>query len=130
MVDFIILQPTSPLRLRPVTAADEEFLFRVYAGTRQEEVAAWGWDTAQQNAFLRMQFTAQKRSYAASYPDAEHQLILESDEPVGRIIVLKRRHGLNRCRYRGFTGMQRWVDLGVIADNIIQIGRCLALERT
>jgi len=25
--------------------------------------------------------------------------------------------------------MQRWVGLGVIADNIIQIGRCLALQR-
>src|SRR5437879_8586069 len=40
----------------------------------------------------------------------------------GRISVLKRRHGLSRCRYRGFPGMQRWVGLGVIADNIIQIG--------
>ena len=26
----------------------------------------------------------------------------------GRISVLQRRHGLNRCRYRGFAGMQRW----------------------
>ena len=47
----------------------------------------------------------------------------------GRISVLKRRHGLNRCRYRGFAGMQRWVGLGVLADNVIQIGRCLALQR-
>jgi len=47
----------------------------------------------------------------------------------GRISVLKRRHGLSRCRYRGFEGMQRWVGLGVIADNIIQIGRCLAVQR-
>jgi IS5 family transposase len=47
----------------------------------------------------------------------------------GRISVLKRRHGLNRCRYRGFEGMQRRIGLGVIADNVIQIGRCLALQR-
>jgi IS5 family transposase len=47
----------------------------------------------------------------------------------GRISVLKRRHGLSRCRYRGFEGMQRWVGLGVIADNIIQIGRCPAMQR-
>jgi transposase, IS5 family len=46
----------------------------------------------------------------------------------GRISVLKRRHGLSRCRYRGFEGMQRWVGLGVIADNVIQIGRCLAAQ--
>jgi hypothetical protein len=26
--------------------------------------------------------------------------------------------------------MQRWVGLSVIADNVIQIGRCLALQGT
>lgn len=46
----------------------------------------------------------------------------------GRISVLKRRHGLNRCRYRGFEGMQRWVGLGVIADNVVQIGGYLAMQ--
>jgi IS5 family transposase len=46
----------------------------------------------------------------------------------GRISVLKRRHGLNRCRYRGDNGMKRWVGLGVIADNLINIGRILALQ--
>jgi IS5 family transposase len=44
----------------------------------------------------------------------------------GRISVVKRRHGLNRCRYKGDRGMQRWVGLGVIGDNLINIGRVLA----
>lgn len=44
----------------------------------------------------------------------------------GRISVLKRRHGLNRSRYKGSSGMKRWVGLAVIADNIIQIGTQLA----
>ena len=44
----------------------------------------------------------------------------------GRISLLKRRHGLNRCRYKGPAGMRRWVGLGVIADNLINIGRALA----
>src|SRR5215831_4196493 len=44
----------------------------------------------------------------------------------GRISVLKRRHGLDRCRYRGHHGMGRWVGLGVIADNLINIGQVLA----
>ena len=43
----------------------------------------------------------------------------------GRISVVKRRHGLVRCRYRGGDGMKRWVGLGVIADNLINLGRCL-----
>lgn len=48
----------------------------------------------------------------------------------GRISVLKRRHGLNRCRYRGDAGMQRWVGWGVIADNLINIGWFLAANNT
>jgi len=44
----------------------------------------------------------------------------------GRISVVKRRHGLNRCRDKGDDGMARWVGLGVIADNIINIGTALA----
>jgi IS5 family transposase len=44
----------------------------------------------------------------------------------GRISVLKRRHGLNRSRYKGTSGMKRWVGLGVIADNMINIGLHLA----
>jgi IS5 family transposase len=44
----------------------------------------------------------------------------------GRISVVKRRHGLERCRYRGGDGMKRWVGLGVIADNLINLGRYLS----
>ena len=44
----------------------------------------------------------------------------------GRISVLKRRHGLRRSLYRGRAGIQRWVGLGVIADNVIHIGAHLA----
>jgi IS5 family transposase len=43
----------------------------------------------------------------------------------GRISVLKRRHGLSRCRYKGTAGMKRWVGLGVISDNLINMGRTL-----
>ena len=43
----------------------------------------------------------------------------------GRISVSKRRHGLNRCRYRGDDGMKRWVGLGVISDNLINIGQAI-----
>ena len=43
----------------------------------------------------------------------------------GRISVVKRRHGLARCRYKGFVGMNRWVGLGVISDNVVNIGRAM-----
>jgi IS5 family transposase len=41
----------------------------------------------------------------------------------GRISALKRRHGLRRCRYRGESGMQRWIGLGVIANDLLVLGR-------
>jgi Transposase DDE domain len=44
----------------------------------------------------------------------------------GRISVLKRRHGLRRCLYRGMEGMKRWVGLGVLADNLINIGKVMS----
>ena len=39
----------------------------------------------------------------------------------GRISVLKRRHDLQRCRYRGADGVARAVGLGVIASNLLSI---------
>jgi IS5 family transposase len=41
----------------------------------------------------------------------------------GRISALKRRHGLRRCRYRGASGMERWVGLGVLANDLLVLAR-------
>src|SRR5467141_3089518 len=46
----------------------------------------------------------------------------------GRISVVKRRHGLGRSRYKGDTGIKRWVGLGVIADNLVNISRVMAKQ--
>jgi IS5 family transposase len=43
----------------------------------------------------------------------------------GRISLLKRRHGLRRSLYKDEAGMKRWVGLGVIADNLINIGMAM-----
>jgi IS5 family transposase len=48
----------------------------------------------------------------------------------GRISTLKRRHGLRLSFYPGLDGMRRWVGLGVIADNLIQMGCYLARQGT
>ena len=44
----------------------------------------------------------------------------------GRISVLKRRHGLRRCLYHGVDGMKRRVGLGILADNLINMGKVTA----
>jgi transposase, IS5 family len=48
----------------------------------------------------------------------------------GRISVVKRRNGLSRSHYKGFVGMQRWVGFGVIADNVVNIGRAIEKQAT
>ena len=41
----------------------------------------------------------------------------------GRISVLKRAHGLERCLDRGESGFHRWVGWGIIAGNLAVMGR-------
>jgi len=41
----------------------------------------------------------------------------------GRISAIKRSHGLRRCLYQGEAGMERWVGLGVLASNLLVLGR-------
>lgn len=48
----------------------------------------------------------------------------------GRISVIKRRHGLRRCRYHGPDGTARWVGLGVIANNLVSTAAFAAARAT
>jgi ribosomal protein S18 acetylase RimI-like enzyme len=73
----------------------QDFLFRLYADTRREEISSFGWPSAQQEVFLRMQFNAQQSWYGMAYPEAEHQLILVDGQPAGRILIF-REAGANR----------------------------------
>jgi ribosomal protein S18 acetylase RimI-like enzyme len=72
---------------RPASAEDADLLFRVYAASRADEMAAWGWPPAQQESFLRMQFSARAQSYAAAYPGAAHSVLLCDGDPAGSAIV-------------------------------------------
>jgi ribosomal protein S18 acetylase RimI-like enzyme len=73
--------------LRPVTPDDEVFLLQVYASTRAEEMALVPWSDEQKQAFLRMQFDAQRQSYRQQFPDAEYSVILRDGIAAGRLIV-------------------------------------------
>ncbi|HTQ30736.1 MAG TPA: GNAT family N-acetyltransferase [Opitutaceae bacterium] len=75
------------LSWRPAAAADAAFCFSVYAGTRAEELAAWGWNDAQQEFFLKMQFAAQMASYRAAFPGALQAVVLRNEQPVGTLTV-------------------------------------------
>jgi ribosomal protein S18 acetylase RimI-like enzyme len=67
---------------------DEDlFWFQVYASTRTEELAVTGWDAVQRDAFLRMQYLAQKTSYQAQFPNAQNYAIHSDGVAAGRLII-------------------------------------------
>lgn len=74
--------------LRNVTTEDEAFLYRLYVSTREEELAALGWDAAQQELFLKMQFNIQHRAYSFdNWPQADSYIILADGEQAGRLML-------------------------------------------
>ena len=75
------------MSLRPATAADDAFLRRVYAGTREDELAPLPWSEAEKQAFLSMQFDAQDRHYRAHFPGARFDVVERGGAPIGRLIV-------------------------------------------
>ncbi len=77
------------LSLSPIEDGDAPFLYRVYASTRDAELAVVPWTEAQKSAFLRQQFTAQHTYYQAHYAGAAFQVILCDGHPAGRLYVAR-----------------------------------------
>ena len=75
------------LTFRPSTAEDREFLYRVYASTREDEVAEVLWSDEQKDEFLRFQFDAQDTYYKEQFPAACFDIVLRDGEPIGRLYV-------------------------------------------
>ncbi len=80
--------------LRPATDDDGRFLEELYASTRREEVAGWGWSEAQQDVFLHMQHAAQRQGYRARFPRADDRIIEVEGRPAGRLLVDRAEHEL------------------------------------
>lgn len=82
--------PSSPAaapQLRPAKPEDREFLFRVYAASRAEELARVPWSPAEVEAFLRQQFDLQDSAYRQDYPTAAFEVIEFAGQPAGRLYL-------------------------------------------
>ena len=75
------------IRLRAEQLEDGEFLYRLYAGTRAEEMALTPWSEAQKEAFLRSQFHRQYTHYHRYYPEADFDVVVQGAQPIGRLYV-------------------------------------------
>jgi ribosomal protein S18 acetylase RimI-like enzyme len=83
------------IELRPAAPDDESFLYELYCSTRADEIAAFGWDRAQQAAFLQLQFRGLQRHYQVQQLDVDSRIILraggpsQAARPIGQIIVMR-----------------------------------------
>ncbi len=77
------------VRLRPKNTDDEEFLFRLYSGTRDDELSIVPWTRQQKEDFLRMQFNAQISYYNQIFPQMEYNIILHDNIPAGRLMIAR-----------------------------------------
>jgi ribosomal protein S18 acetylase RimI-like enzyme len=73
--------------LRRAVPEDDTFLLRVYASTRAEELALTDWSEQQKDSFVRLQFDAQRASYANDSAGAEYWVIQSDGIDVGRMIT-------------------------------------------
>lgn len=78
------------ISFRPIRPQDEPILSRIYASTRQDEMALVNWSEQDKAAFLQMQFEAQHKFYLEQFKSAEFLLILKEGEAVGRLYVDRR----------------------------------------
>ena len=78
---------TNTISLRPENPQDQEFLFTLYASTRDEEMKPVPWSDSEKHAFLRMQFELQSAHYHGYYSSASYQIILAEGRPIGRLYI-------------------------------------------
>ena len=76
--------------LRPIAEADLPFLRRLYASTREEELAAIvDWTPGQKEAFLDQQFAAQHAWYQEHYAGATFDVVEVAGSAAGRLYVAR-----------------------------------------
>lgn len=78
--------------LRPAVDEDEPGLHALYVDRRMPELAPLPWAPDERQAFIDQQFRAQQTGYAATFPDADHWMVMVADDPndVGRILIDRR----------------------------------------
>jgi ribosomal protein S18 acetylase RimI-like enzyme len=81
--------------LRPETDGDIPFLVRLYASTREDELAGVPWSAEQKQAFLTQQFQAQRIHYYKYFPEAAFDIIECRTEAIGRLYLENRRTQLH-----------------------------------
>ncbi|HEY0107203.1 MAG TPA: GNAT family N-acetyltransferase [Rhizomicrobium sp.] len=76
--------------LRRETDEDVPFLARLYASTREAELAPIPWTPEQKAAFLAQQFQAQRHDYRTRIRDCRFEVLEHRGSPMGRLYLQDR----------------------------------------
>ena len=76
-----------PVILRPELPSDADFLFNLYADTRERELSPVAWSVEQKEAFLRQQFQLQSHHYKTYHPKGSFDIVVQAGEAIGRLYV-------------------------------------------
>lgn len=75
------------ISLRPVAAEDQGFLLELYKSSRGDDLRKLGWSENEIGHFLEKQHEAQRTFEKRDYAQAVDEVILFSDQRVGRLLV-------------------------------------------
>lgn len=75
------------IELRPVSLPDEEDFLKALYGSTRDDVQYLPFDDAGKQAFILMQYAAQKKHYEEYYADADHFIVMCDGERAGRFIA-------------------------------------------
>ena len=75
------------LSVRRENSDDREFLERLYASTRAQEMSVVDWSQDARTAFLRQQYEAQHTHYRQHYSDAEFWIVELEGSAAGRLYL-------------------------------------------
>jgi ribosomal protein S18 acetylase RimI-like enzyme len=88
------MNPDEVITLRDARPSDRTFLLALYASTRGDEFAHLGWPAEMAQAFMKMQFEAQRGEFERRHPGVACQIIEQRRCPVGRLWVAQDARGL------------------------------------
>ena len=77
------------LSLRPEEPCDREFLARLYASTRKDELLLTGWSSEQKADFCAQQFRAQTIHYDRFYAQVTRNIVLVDAAEAGRLYLFR-----------------------------------------
>ncbi len=82
------------IEYRPQNESDRNFLYTLFASTREQEMRMTGWDNMQIKSFLQFQFNTQLNQYLNNYKNASFEIITIHGIDAGRLYVNELDHGI------------------------------------